>query len=513
MVGEDFEFGRYIERGLGKSTINLAMQYYSEGETGIDYREAFGVEPEDTGILERFIETGAGIVADLPPFLLGAIPGSMAGGPVAGAGAGAFLNETIKTMYLEALERGDVDTFAEWWEIFTDEALIEGIKSGATLAATVAAPGLLAKTGASFFGMNTLSQVATMNTLGVVLNGHMPTKESLINDTLTFGMFNINGTGLKLARKLGIREEGQIQGRGNLQKILETKILPKLIYREGIFSLNSRLGPGLNPKVEYGPPPKTIGLMKTSLKTITKKLYAKPKEQEAFLKRLNLDENTRYMLGNIQFGPTGKSVMEKVVGKKQHFVDEMINKLSPVKEIVDNAIKVAETKSGTKTPKMGKLNPYEMTRGLVGAFQRASGFFDRATMKFGSLDAAGKSLNSIFDPLQYTFVKRTGELDIKRAFGITTKKVAREPDVVARNMSELTSYLIAKRILEKYNLSSVAEKKGYNAERLANAKKTIEEHKDKYEVYAKELREYNKQLLDYVEASGMLSKKVFCGFN
>ena len=70
MVGEDFEFGRYIERGLGKSTINLAMQYYSEGETGIDYREAFGVEPEDTGILERFIETGAGIVADLPPFLL-----------------------------------------------------------------------------------------------------------------------------------------------------------------------------------------------------------------------------------------------------------------------------------------------------------------------------------------------------------------------------------------------------------------------------------------------------------
>ena len=507
MVGEDFEFGRYIERGLGKSTINLAMQYYSEGETGIDYREAFGVEPEDTGILERFIETGAGIVADLPPFLLGAIPGSVVGGPVAGAGAGAFLNETIKTMYLEALERGDVDTFAEWWEIFTDEALIEGIKSGATLAATVAAPGLLAKTGASFFGMNTLSQVATMNTLGVVLNGHMPTKESLINDTLTFGMFNINGSGLKLARKLGIREEGQIQGRGNLQKILETKILPKLQFRQGIFSLNSQLGPGLKPVVQYGPQPQTLGLIKTTLKDITKKLNETPKTQEAFLKRVNVSENTTYMVGNIRFGATGKSIMEKVTGKKQHFVDEMINKLYPVREIVENAIKVAETKSGTKTPGMGKLNPYEMTRGLVGAFQRASGFFDRATMKFGSLDAAGKSLNSIFDPLQYTFVKRTGELDIKRAFGITTKKVAREPDVVAKNMVELNSYLIAKRILEKYNLSSVAEKKGYNAERLANAKKTIEEHKGKYEVYAKELREYNKQLLDYVEASGMLSKK------
>ena len=507
MVGEDFEFGRYIERGLGKSTINLAMQYYSEGGIGIDYREAFGIEPEDTGILERFIETGAGIVADLPPFLLGAIPGAYVGGPVAGAGAGAFLNETIKTMYLEALERGDVDTFAEWWEIFTDEALIEGIKSGATLAATVAAPGMLAKTGASFFGMNTLSQVATMNTLGVILNGHMPTKESLINDTLVFGMFNINGAGLRVARKLGIREEGQIQGRGNLQKILETKILPNLKYRQGVFSLNSRLAPDMKPKVEYGPPPETIGLVKTNYKKIITKLYETPKTQEAFLKRLNIDENTSYMVGNMRFGATGKSVMENITGKKRHFMDEMIDKLHPVKEIVDNAIKVAEIKSGTKPPEMGKLNPYEMTRGLVGAFQRASGFFERGTMKFDSLDLAGKSLNAIFSPLQYKTVKRTGELDIKRAFGITTKKVPLDPLVVAKNMVELNAYLIAKRIIEKYNLASVFEKKGYSAERLTKAKATIEQHKAKYEGYAKELREYNRQLLDYVEASGMLSKK------
>lgn len=54
LVGEDADWGTYWERGLGKSTFNLMLQYYSDQNRGYDYNKAFGVEPEDTGIAERF---------------------------------------------------------------------------------------------------------------------------------------------------------------------------------------------------------------------------------------------------------------------------------------------------------------------------------------------------------------------------------------------------------------------------------------------------------------------------
>ena len=39
-VGEKAEWGEYWDRGLGKSTINLAIQYHSGGEVGFDAQAA-----------------------------------------------------------------------------------------------------------------------------------------------------------------------------------------------------------------------------------------------------------------------------------------------------------------------------------------------------------------------------------------------------------------------------------------------------------------------------------------
>ena len=57
LVGEEAEWQKYWERGLGKSNISLALQYHSGGNLGYDWKKATEAEPIDTGILERYFES------------------------------------------------------------------------------------------------------------------------------------------------------------------------------------------------------------------------------------------------------------------------------------------------------------------------------------------------------------------------------------------------------------------------------------------------------------------------
>lgn len=70
-VGVDFQFMDYVTSGFGKSTANLALQYHSDGEFGVDALEAMGAEPEDTGHLERAVESLTTIGTDLPVYIAG----------------------------------------------------------------------------------------------------------------------------------------------------------------------------------------------------------------------------------------------------------------------------------------------------------------------------------------------------------------------------------------------------------------------------------------------------------
>ena len=119
-VGEDADWNTYWERGLGKSNINLMMQYHTQGKTGFDWRTAFEAEPDDTGALERAFETIVGIGADLPTFAAGGFIGAkLSGGNPFAAGFGAgFLNDSIKEMYHQALMKCQVESFSEWCELF-----------------------------------------------------------------------------------------------------------------------------------------------------------------------------------------------------------------------------------------------------------------------------------------------------------------------------------------------------------------------------------------------------------
>jgi len=200
-VGDDADWQTYWERGLGKSNINLWMQHRASqgkttfGKTGYDWRTAFDPEPEDTGAIERLFETLASLGADAPTFGVGAAIGSLTGNPF-GTGFGAgFVNDSIKHMYLAALERGDVDTFGEFWNMFLKHGVKEGIKGGLTVGAMSVAPAALPylKLGKWKPPINKFtvasSRWAALTGVGSAVEGQLPTKELMVNNALILGMF------------------------------------------------------------------------------------------------------------------------------------------------------------------------------------------------------------------------------------------------------------------------------------------------------------------------------------
>ena len=218
-VGKDAEWGKYFERAVGKSNINLITQYNSGSKKdwndlpflgkitpdnlNYSYENAMRPEPADTGHIERFFETLVSIGADAPTFLAGSLAGgSLSGGNLFGAGFGAgFVNDSIKAMYIEALDRGEVQNFAEWWDIFLKHGVWEGIKSGLTIGTMVASPqflpylkyGKLGKIKQNVAPYTALSKnvvnkfVARFLSLTAVpslVEWEMPTKNTLIQNTL-----------------------------------------------------------------------------------------------------------------------------------------------------------------------------------------------------------------------------------------------------------------------------------------------------------------------------------------
>ena len=186
-VGDDADWGTYWERGLGKSNINLMMQYHTKGERGLNWKDAFKEEPDDTGALERAFETIVGIGADLPTFVAGgAIAGKLSGGNPFAIGFGAgFLNDSIKEMYYQALNQGQVDSFSEWWQLFLQHGIKEGIKGGLVVGSLHVAPLVLTKLGYQATNLNKFfARYTALTGVGSLVEGEMPSWETLQNNAI-----------------------------------------------------------------------------------------------------------------------------------------------------------------------------------------------------------------------------------------------------------------------------------------------------------------------------------------
>ena len=179
-VGKDFEFTEYLESGYNKSIINLATQYHSDGELPEEFYEG---EKEDTGWLERYIDSMANIVPDLPLYAAGAIAGArITKSPYVAAFTAGMVPGSIRETYIQALIDGDVDTFSEWGELFIKHGIKEGVKEGIVLASAYGAQRAVKTPFLKFPALLT-----AFTAVSSALEGRMPTKEEVFNNTLVLG--------------------------------------------------------------------------------------------------------------------------------------------------------------------------------------------------------------------------------------------------------------------------------------------------------------------------------------
>ena len=221
-VGEQSEFlTTHLDRGIGKMNINLMMQYHTSGKKGIDYKSAFAQEPADTGHLERAFETLVTLGGDSPFYIPGIIMGAM-GSPVTGGFVAGFVNDSIKGMYLEALDREEVSSFKEWWQIFLHHGLWEGTKGGTTVASMVAAPSAL-----PFLGMSKnmitkfMARWTALSYTPVMLGEDWPDKNQKINNALMLASLGIVEKGASMVFKRGIKNKKDLPD--NTKDIFENK--------------------------------------------------------------------------------------------------------------------------------------------------------------------------------------------------------------------------------------------------------------------------------------------------
>ena len=220
-VGNEADWDLYWEKGLGQSTINLGLQYQSQGNLGIDWKMAHEQEPDDTGHIERAFQSLTTIGADMPQYIAGGAIGYYTTGGKLSPFLAGYLNDSVKGMYFEALQQGKVESFKEWWEIYLRHGVWEGVKGGLTLTAIAKAPQLF---GATNFMTQFLSRYAAMTVVGSALDMHMPNKDQLINNALILGFF-------------GFAEKG---GKMVVDRVVKTKEDPLVVLEKALKNVEEK---------------------------------------------------------------------------------------------------------------------------------------------------------------------------------------------------------------------------------------------------------------------------------
>ena len=115
-------------------------------------------------------------------------------------------------MYLEALDRGEVNSFGEWWDIFLKHGVWEGTKGGLTIASMVAAPSALPYMGLSKNFINKfVSRWAALSYTPVLLGEEWPDKNTLVNNALMLGSFGIAEKGGSMVLKRTIKNKKELE--------------------------------------------------------------------------------------------------------------------------------------------------------------------------------------------------------------------------------------------------------------------------------------------------------------
>ena len=256
LFGENLEFDKTLERGLGVSIISLNNQFGQQmnklsnedkvGIDGLDYKPsstydvnvALSDPGEDYKIGEKFLERSLTLIADSPFYLPGGILSYFTPGPAkaklaTGAFTATFVPESIRATYIEALTRGDVKNWEEWWNIYTEQGIIEGAKAATRVTGSLIAPSWLPKPYRTKMG-NILANFGTSQVLGKVLNGEFDSADDMLIEAAFLSLYNQSN----IPKKAGMITKEQIRTNQIRRKDTLKEISMNPDMMEDLLSLN-----------------------------------------------------------------------------------------------------------------------------------------------------------------------------------------------------------------------------------------------------------------------------------
>ena len=355
----DFDYDLYLERGYGKSINSLRKAYET---TGVLPEVFTTKEPENTNYIAGFVERGATLFADLPYYLGGALVGSPAGPIGATAGAG-FIPGTIRQMYITALEKGEVDTFEEWWKIFVNEGIKAGGTEAAQLVVSSKLPSFLGPVGQNYFG-KLAAQVVGFEGTGALIKGELPTKDDLVYSTGFFAAFGL----------------GELGARKAIEQVKKTGKKPAEVYEDTI----------IDPTIREDIGSKNIEIARTYEPIVEKKVEP-VKVVETIKSEKSVDVDVAKVQEKISFDPV--EVKTNFKDLKNNLVFDWLDKLHPISRAVAEAEKI-----GVKA-KEGNLNPYELARLQPGMISRGEHFLKYGALDFKTLENKSQPLITILEPI------------------------------------------------------------------------------------------------------------------
>ena len=196
-VGEESDIYDFLKQGFGESGTNFFLQYHTDGKYGYDWTKAYR-QLGDDGAIERLARSIGTLIGDAPVGVATGAPTFLATRNLVATGAvSGFATEAVKKTYYESLKSGKVRNFPQWWQMFADKGIYEGIKGGAMFAGTLAGPAALTKLGMPSNVLSTLLGTYTgMTTMGIAINSLengketgqykliLPSKQELVDNAL-----------------------------------------------------------------------------------------------------------------------------------------------------------------------------------------------------------------------------------------------------------------------------------------------------------------------------------------
>lgn len=419
--------------------------------------------PENASRAMKVAMTVGQIAGDVPAMIAGGVIGGVTGsavgtpalpvvgtvaGGVVGAEVGAnALPQALRKIMMDHYEKGDINTFSEFWDRFTGaswEAIKGGVVGGLTFGAGRYAGAASKVAGQTVSGLTkTAAELTTMVSAGSALEGRIPDADEFLNGGIVLAGL---GGSVHVARKL---RNGFSQTASRPLDILDEAAQDVQIKQQMLQS---------NPDLP----------IETGNFEVVDSLVSGAKEKIQVAKDF---------------------LKEKGPKKIDEVYKDFVNDLDPVKQIVKLS------KKGEEIP--AAQDPYKLMRtykDYQGKVQRA---YEFNTIDYNTGKANGDGLKPILKRVPKKENVPLSDAETKILGSLSDEQVGTRDTT----WKKFTSYLVAERAVE-------LEKRGIETGvDIEAAKEVVTSGRGEYVNVTKELREYQRRIMQYAKDSGVLSEK------